>query len=150
MEKEQLIAFVEVNHHLMTLSEMAEETGNNIPLIKRICDNNGWQPMTIPERMKEFIESNKHLSLEEQAEKVGLGITGLKHHYKALGIPLPEKKKQPQDIIIEPQEDKRKVKIKFKENIDRRSFTYYNQSGTDFLDSFNGIKITDRNDRLLM
>ena len=151
MEKEQLVAFIEVNHHLMTMSEMVEETGANVPLIKRICESNGWHPITIAERMKDFIESNKHLSLDEQADKAGLSVTGLKHHYELNNIPLPKKKsKYDCHVVEEKEEQKIEKKLKDKIPINRKAFTYYNQSGSDYLDSLNGIKTTDRNDRLLM
>lgn len=91
--KEKLINFIEINHHFMTVSEMAEETGCNSPLVKRICDDHGWKPMTISERMKEFILANQHLSLDDQAEKANLSVTGLKHHYEINNIPLPARKK---------------------------------------------------------
>lgn len=100
MEKDKLINFIEINHHFMTVSEMAEETKHNSPLIKRICDDNGWQPMTIQQRMKEFIEANRHLSLEDQAEKANLTTSGLKHHYEVLGIPLPYRERKNKKLAV--------------------------------------------------
>lgn len=150
MEQERLINFIEINHHFMTLSEISEETGSNIPLIKRICDKNGWHPITIPERMRLFIESNKHLSLEDQAEKAGLSVGGLKHHYELNNIPLPEKKKKRDCLVIEEECKNKQVKLKNRKVVNRSEFTYYNQSGTDMLDELNGIRTTNRNDRLLL
>lgn len=148
MERERLINFIEINHYYMTLSEMSQETKENIPLIKRICETNGWHPITIPERMKLFIEANKHLSLEEQAEKAQLSVNGLKHHYELNNIPIPDKKKK-QDKDVEDYEKIKAIK-RSKQIINRSEFTYYNQSGTDTLDKLNGIKTTGRNDRLMI
>lgn len=157
MEKEQLTSFIEINHYFMTISEIAEETGANFPAIKRICDERGWHPITIAERMDAFIKENKHLSIEEQADKLGMSVTGLKHHYKALDIPIPERKRKnarpdDEEPVIEEKVVNEKVDKKPKEKriIDRKAFTSYNQSGTDMLDSLNGIKTTCRNDRLLI
>lgn len=150
MEKEKLVNFIEINHYFMTQSEMAEETGCNPPLIKRICESNGWHPITIAERMKDFIKANKHLSLDEQAEKAGITVTGLKHHYDINNIPLPPNKKENKNSEYQAA-IKEYVGANFKNNnINRKAFTYYTQSGSDYLDSLNGIKTTDRNDRLLM
>lgn len=156
VDKERLTNFIEINHYFMTVTEMAEETGANFPLVKRICDSNGWKPITIAERMATFIESNKNLSLEDQADKLEISVTGLKHHYEKLGIPLPERKRKNARIddspVIQQEEVKQKSDKKPKEKtvIDRRSFTYYTQSGTDMLDRINGIQTTIRNDRLLI
>lgn len=122
----------------MTVSEMADETGCNNPLIKRICDDNGWKPMTISERMKEFIEANQHLTLDEQAEKAGMSINGLKHHYEVNDIPLPEKKKKNGSFVAEEKQEERvpeiKSKIRKRKPIDRKSFTSYAQSSSDLLE----------------
>lgn len=50
MTKSQLTQYIEINHHFMTLQEMADETKAPYPTIYSICQRKGFKPMTLAER----------------------------------------------------------------------------------------------------
>lgn len=85
MTKEELYAYLKDNHRLFTTTEMAEATAFSAQQIKTACDNCGFKPITMGERVKEYIENNQHLSLEEQAEKLDMRVDSLRHHYRVHG-----------------------------------------------------------------
>lgn len=154
MNKQQLKEYIAINHHFMTMQEMADETKESYGSIAYICKKHGYHPITIGERVRDFIIKNKNLSLQEQADKLGITLLALNEHYSKTGTPLPEitpVKEEKSKLSISAQEFiKETIKsIKKRNDINRKQFTVYNQSGSDILDEHRGIKTTERNHKLL-
>lgn len=154
MNKQQLKEYIEINHHFMTMQEMCDETGETHARISYICKKNAYKAITIGERILEFLTKNTHLSIDQQATKLGLTKQALLEHYYKNKLPVPE--------APEPVQPKPKMSHAVQEfindtigtlkrtSIDRKGFTVYNQTGSDLLDEYRGIKTTDRNDKLLL
>ena len=53
MTREELYNYIRDNHRLFTMPEMAEATGFSYQQIKKMCDSNGFEPITLAERVKE-------------------------------------------------------------------------------------------------
>jgi hypothetical protein len=51
--KAQIKEFIEINHHLMTVSEMAGELGVLPKRVDHLCRSNNWTPVSQHERNKE-------------------------------------------------------------------------------------------------
>lgn len=51
--KQQIRSFIEVNHHLMTIQEMADELGMPYQNVHSFCNYYGWQAVSEKERSRE-------------------------------------------------------------------------------------------------
>jgi hypothetical protein len=51
--KAQIKEFIEINHHLMTVSELAEELGVLPKSVDHVCRSNNWIPVSQHERNRE-------------------------------------------------------------------------------------------------
>lgn len=161
---EQVKEFVRINHHLMTVKEMAEEVGRTSNTIGLICKDLGVVAISELDRKKEAIIANQHLTCEEIAQLINSDHWYIRKLANEMNIfihteeskRLEEKAKQEQIIAITPIEKwpeehlqyvneltgytpphKRKVPIK-------RVNEPYTQTGTQFTDELRGIKTTDR------
>lgn len=86
--REELQQYLIDNHRLFTISEMAATSGYAYNQIKVACDNAGLRPISIGERVKEYLECNMHLTLQEQADRLEMKIDALKYYYKQFGFDL--------------------------------------------------------------
>lgn len=85
ISREELPQYLRENHRLYTLSEMSEITGYSYSQIKVACDNEGLIVITLAERVKEYIECNMHLTLQQQADRLDMKVEGLRYYYKQFG-----------------------------------------------------------------
>jgi hypothetical protein len=84
--KEDLAKFLRANHKIHTLSELAKLSGYSPGTIKYVCIGENIEPITQGERAYNFITRNMHLSLEDQADALEIGLPALKVHYKKSGL----------------------------------------------------------------
>lgn len=84
MTRPELFDYIRDNHKLFTMAEMAENTGFSYQQIKVACEKEGYEAITLQGRVKEYIEHNMHLTLDEQATRLELSVESLKYHYKQL------------------------------------------------------------------
>lgn len=153
MTKDQLKSYIEINHHFMTIQEMADEAKEDYHVIVYICRKNNFKPITVGERIREVIKSRTDLTIEQQAEKLGMPIQNLLEHYYKSRTPLPKEKKKIKTKLSKGAQQYMNDIIKScqpRKEVNRKAFTVYNQSGSNLLDEFRDIKTTDRNNKLLL
>jgi hypothetical protein len=80
--KKQITGFIEINHHLMTAQEMADELGVPLDKVRKTCSYRGWTAFSQIERNHEVKEAETPMEeknipgLKEIAAQVVEGMTG--------------------------------------------------------------------------
>lgn len=64
-----LTDYICINHHLMTVKEMAEETGATENWIRKLCSKNSWAPLAPVDRLKDYIKAHPGAIAEDIAER---------------------------------------------------------------------------------
>lgn len=101
-----LTDYIEINHHLMTVKEMCEETGAKDHEIRGICKKNGWIPLAPVDRLKDYIKGHPGAIIEDIAEKFDTDAPYVRQRAREAGVELitrfqarkiaePPKKSQP-------------------------------------------------------
>ncbi len=155
-------AFIEVNHHLMTIKEMAEETGYTHAQVWKMCKDLNLKPISDSDRKKEFIQSHAHLSAKEIAYLLKCHVTYVHDLAVQMGVELKsiwgaaniESDRFIDNINEQDKEDLYRITghEMFKKNkIPKRKHhsAIYNQTGSKLLDEVRGITTTERNDKLI-
>jgi hypothetical protein len=83
--REELSKYLREHHRLFTMAEMARDTGWGYQTVKTACENDGLKAVNLAERVKEYIECNMHLTLQQQCEKLDMKIDSLRYYYKQFG-----------------------------------------------------------------
>jgi hypothetical protein len=97
----EIIAFVRINHHLMTITEMSEELRVDMTWIWRLCEDRGWKPIKEADRPKDkpiWEKERKKAGPVEQWEIPGLWEVALLVYHE---MTPEEKKRWAQRIIVE-------------------------------------------------
>jgi PP-loop superfamily ATP-utilizing enzyme len=92
--KEQIIEFIQINHHFTTIKEMAEELAVKDYQVVAICKKLNITPIRPSDRLKEYIADHKDKTAEEVAELFDVTITNVRLIERQLGLKLADKKKQ--------------------------------------------------------
>lgn len=143
-----LTTYIEINHHLMTVKEMSEETGRVEDNIRHIMRKNGWEPLGTLDRVKDYIKAHSGAILEEIAEHLNIQVNYTRTIAKEMGIELttrfqaegknekPEKKRDTKYSLMhrafndtEPMSPERKQRALQKVKHVKEA---YNQSGSPF------------------
>lgn len=115
MTKEELYVYLRDNHRFFTITEMSQFTAFTNQQIKTACDNCGYVPITIGERVKEYIECNQHLTLKQQAEKLEMRVDSLRYYYNLYGYDV---RKAGKGIRLKPANNVRVIKDKSIKNLE--------------------------------
>lgn len=143
-----LTDYIEINHHLMTVKEMSEETGRAPDTIRGIMRQNGWEVYSPVDRTREYIQAHPGAILEDIAEHLDIQVNYTRTIAKEMGIELttrfqvegkkekPEKKQETRYSLMhrafndtEPVSPERKRKVLQKAKHVKEA---YNQSGSPF------------------
>lgn len=160
---EQVKEFVRINHHLMTIKEMAEEAGRTVNTIGKICKDLGVVAISETDRKKDTIRANQDLT----AEQIAALINTLPHYVKTLSeqmgifIHTEESKRLEEKKKLEQQAAEPPILLWSTEALEyinevtgytppqkkkeiKRAPGVYNQTGSQFTDELRGIKTTER------
>lgn len=102
--------YIEINHHLMTVKELAEEAAVSEWKIRQIMDANGWKPMIEGDRNKEYMRSHTHLYVEDFMVKFNINRPSVLRLARELGLHIKDRPKE------KPKEQLR-VKLSFTSNL---------------------------------
>lgn len=135
--------FIEINRHLMTTREMADELGVTVPVVNGILVKNKWRARSEADRAREFILKNTDKSQEWIAYKLGYTIENIKSLCKGLGIKL----KTEEQIKTEQHDELLKETTVKKVNRVKEAYT---QSGSPFglADKLRGVVTTEKKEKL--
>lgn len=154
-----LTDYICINHHLMTVKEMCEESGAKDYEVRKICAKNNWTPLSPVDRLRDYIKAHPGSIIEDIAEKFDTDAPYVRQRAREVGVELitrfqarkiAEPPKKAQSIKyslmhrafndIEPISPERKQKIMQK---NKRIKEAYNQSGSPFglADQIKNLKI---------
>lgn len=80
--------YIEINHHLMTVKEMCEESGAKDHEIRGICKKNGWVPLAPVDRLKDYIKAHPGAIIEDIAEKFDTDAPYVRQRAREVGVEL--------------------------------------------------------------
>lgn len=83
-----LTDYICINHHLMTVMEMEQETGAKADTIRHIMKKNGWEPLGTLDRVRDYIKAHPGLILEDIADHLGIQVNYTRTIAKEMGIEL--------------------------------------------------------------
>lgn len=87
-----LTTYIEINHHLMTVKEMSEESGAKDDRIRKICKRNSWTPISEADRIRDLITASQGGIIEDISEKAGCTPANVYKLAKEMGIELVTRK----------------------------------------------------------
>lgn len=83
-----LTDYICINHHLMTVMEMEQETGAKADTIRGIMKRNGWELFSPVDRVREYIVAHPGSVVEDIAEKFDAGVAYVSRLAKEAGVEL--------------------------------------------------------------
>ena len=134
--KYKLIEYIKINHWYMTLSEMATELNLAHSTIMYECDLLGIKPITVRERVIEFIKDNQDLTIEDIADRLGMSVSSMYPYLKDLGIKLKTRGQ------VEPQNAALQEKIRTETK--QAPIVHLSDEAMDYLNGLTGYRLPEK------
>lgn len=134
-----LTDYICINHHLMTVKEMCEETGAQDYEVRKICAKNNWTPLAPVDRLKDYIKAHPGAIIEDIAEKFDTDAPYVRQRAREVGIELITRFQARK--IADPPKPKKKTEIRY--SLMHRAF-----NGTEPIPAEKKEKITKKNKRI--
>lgn len=114
-----LTDYIEINHHLMTVKEMVEETGMSNAGIRAVLNKKGWTAISVSDRTRDYIKAHPGAILEDIADRFGCTLQNIYKLARELGV----------DLVTRKQAENRQQPVKPKYSLMHRAFNDSDREG---------------------